>query len=102
MNELTVLAPEQLPAKLTREEMASALGYAESATSEGTRVAYESDWRAWVAFASARGAQTLPAAPGVVAAFLFAQADAGRKASSIGRSAAAVRRRPRQPGCAGS
>ena len=81
-------AADMLPGSLTTAEIDATMAYAENATAESTRIAYASDWQAWCAYAAARGAQTRPAHPGVVAAFLSAQATAGRKASSIGRSAA--------------
>jgi integrase len=98
VNDIALIVPEQLPANLTVAEMASAIGYAEAATSGATRRAYASDWAAWCAFATSRGAQILPAHPGVVAAFLSAQADAGRKASSISRSMASIAYHHRQSG----
>ena len=87
-----------LPGALTVAEIDATMAYAENATSDATRRCYAGDWRAWCAFAAARGAQTLPAHPGVVAAFLSAQADAGRKASSIGRSAASIAYHHKQAG----
>ncbi len=67
-----------------------AMHFAENAKSDATRIAYASDWASWLTFCAARGATPLPGHPGVVAAFLSAQADAGRKAASIGRSAASI------------
>jgi integrase len=99
LNDLALIPiADTLPATLSHAEMASAIGYAENATSGATRIAYESDWRAWVAFCTERGACPLPGHPGVVAAFLSAQADAGRKASSIGRSAASIAYHHKQAG----
>ena len=49
------------------------------------------DWRIFRAWAAFRGLPALPAEPGTVAAFLAAQAQAGIKASSIGRRLAAIR-----------
>jgi integrase len=97
VNDIALIVPES-PGTLTTAEMASAIAYAQNATAEATRRAYTSDWAAWRAFATSRGAQILPAHPGVVAAFLSAQADAGRKASSISRSMAAVAYHHKQAG----
>ena len=89
MNALIKL-PEQLPGTLTTAEIDAAMAYAEASHAESTRAAYGRDWRAWCAYATARGASTLPGHPGIIAAWISAQADAGRKASSIGRSVAAL------------
>ena len=89
---------EQLPGNLTTAEIDAAMSYAEASHAESTRAAYETDWNAWCAFATARGAATLPGHPGVIAAWLSAQADAGRKASSIGRAVAALAYYHRQAG----
>ena len=69
---------------LSEVEIDRAMHFARSATAPSTLVAYASDYRSWVAFATARGALPMPPHAGVVAAWLSAQADAGRKASSIG------------------
>jgi integrase len=98
MNDLALIHPEQLPGNLSVAEIDATMAYAENATADSTRIAYASDWASWVAYASARGAQALPAHPGVVAAFLSAQADAGRKAASIGRSAASIAYHHKQAG----
>lgn len=55
-----------------------------------TRRAYRSDWRIFAAWCSARGLEPLPATPETVARFLLAEADAGFKASTINRRAAAI------------
>jgi integrase len=86
------------PGALTTAEIGATMSYAVNATSDATRAAYESDWRAWLAFCADRGATPLPGHPGMVAAFLSAQADAGRKASSIGRSAASIAYHHKQAG----
>jgi integrase len=99
MNDLALVPiAEHLPAKLSEADMASAIGYAENSHSEAARVAYASDWQAWCTFCADRNACPLPRHSGVVAAFLSAQADAGRKASSIGRTAAATAYYHRQSG----
>ena len=86
MNELALLHPEQLPGNLSTEEIDAAMAYATASHAASTLVAYAADYAAWVAFALARNACPMPPHAGVVAAWLSAQADAGRKASSIGRA----------------
>ena len=48
------------------------------------------DWRDFAAWCALRGATALPAHVGIVAAYLSGLADSGRKASTIGRRAAAI------------
>ena len=83
---------------LSEVEIDRAMHFARSATAPSTLTAYASDYKAWVAFATARGACPMPPHAGVVAAWLSAQADAGRKASSIGRAAAALAYYSKQAG----
>ena len=56
-----------------------------------TRRAYRSDFAIFAAWCLARSAEPLPASPAIVAAFLAAEANAGAKASTITRRAAAIR-----------
>jgi hypothetical protein len=94
MNELALLHPEQLPGNLSTEEIDAAMAYATASHANSTLVAYAADYQSWVAFALARNACPMPAHAGVVAAWLSAQADAGRKASGTpNRSAISVARR---------
>jgi len=51
---------------------------------------YASDRRDFAAWCASRGATALPAHVGIVAAYLSWLADSGRKASTIGRRAAAI------------
>jgi len=90
MNELTVIPPIAVPMCLEDVEIAAAVGYAQQEKSEGTRRAYRSDWRSFKAFCDVRGLQAMPASAGTAARFLSHQADAGLKASTIGRRAAAI------------
>jgi site-specific recombinase XerD len=99
MNDLSLIpVAEHLPATLTREEMASTAAYLEAEKAPATRVAYDADWKDFAAWTAARGATALPAAPGVVGAYLSSLADAGLKASSIGRRCAAISDRHRKAG----
>lgn len=78
----SALAPEL--AERLRDRVASAHAPA-------TVRAYKGDLRAFSAWCEAEGLQALPAAPATVAAFLDAEARAGRKASTINRRTAAIR-----------
>ena len=60
-------------------------------------VPYASDWRDFAAWCALRGATALPAHVGIVAAYLSGLADSGRKASTIGRKAAAIGYRHKTP-----
>lgn len=55
-----------------------------------TRRAYRSDWRVFTAWCVARGLEPLPATSETVVRFLLAEAEAGFKASTINRRAAAI------------
>ncbi len=83
---------------LTTAEIDRAMHFAGNATSNATRIAYAADWASWIAFCAERNACPLPGHPGIIAAFLSAQADAGRKASSIGRSMASIAYHHKQAG----
>ena len=91
MHDLISLGPEALPAlgMLTEAEVDATMAYAEAEKALATRRAYASDWRDFAAWYASRGATTLPAHVGIVAAYLSALADSGCKASTIGRRAAA-------------
>lgn len=81
----TLLLPELLHA-----EIEAAHVYAAASRSPATRRAYLSDWTIFTDWCDARGIEPLPAAPGAVATFLAAQADAGVKTSTLGRRLAAI------------
>ena len=89
MHDLIAIEPAML-GELTVAEIEQTLRYAEAEKSEATRRAYESDWRDFAAWCASRGATALPAHVGIVAAYLSSLADSGRKASTIGRRAAAI------------
>ena len=74
-----------------RAEAATAQGFMEASRSEATRRAYASDWRIFTAWAAERGLPALPASPETVCLFLASQAEAGARASTIGRKMAAIR-----------
>jgi len=75
---------------LTTAEIDATMAYAEAEKALATREAYASDWRDFAAWCASRGATALPAHVGIIAAYLSWLADGGRKASTIGRRAAAV------------
>ena len=79
-----------LPGALTTAEIDATMVYAEAEKALATRTAYASDWRDFSVWCVSRGATALPAHVGIVAAYLSALADSGRKSSTIGRRAAAI------------
>jgi hypothetical protein len=79
-----------LPGALTTAEIDATVRFAEAEKAPATRAAYASDWRDFAAWCALRGATALPAHQGIVAAYLSAMADEGRRASTIGRRAAAI------------
>ncbi len=89
MHDLIPLGPA-LPGALTAAEIDATMAYAEAEKALATRAAYACDWRDFAAWCPARGATPLPAHVGIVAAYLSWLADSGRKASTIGRRAAAI------------
>ena len=89
MHDLIPLGPA-LPGALTTAEIDATMAYAEAEKALATRAAYASDWRDFAAWCASRGATALPAHVGIVAAYLSSLADSGRKASTIGRRAAAI------------
>jgi site-specific recombinase XerD len=89
LHDLIPLGPA-LPGNLTVAEIDATMAYAEAEKALATRQAYASDWRDFAAWCASRGATALPAHVGIVAAYLSSLADSGRKASTIGRRAAAI------------
>jgi hypothetical protein len=99
MNDLAIVPiADTLPGNLSVEEIDATMAYAEAEKAPATRAAYASDWRDFAVWCLARGAASLPAHQGLVAAYLSCPADAGRKASTIGRRAAAIADRHRRAG----
>jgi site-specific recombinase XerD len=83
-------AARSVPAALA-PELAAALNYARAEKSPATRKAYATDFRLFKEWCDGKGAQSLPAAPETVAAFLAAEAEAGERPSTLGRRIAAIR-----------
>ena len=79
MNALIPLDPLP-PGALTLAEIDATMAYAEAEKAPATRAAYASDWRDFAVWCLARGATSLPAHQGLVAAYLSSLADAGKKA----------------------
>lgn len=68
----------------------SARGYVLASKAPATLRAYRADWNVFTAWCVAAGLDTLPASPSTVALYLAAEADAGRKVSTISRRLAAI------------
>ena len=92
-------APPKVPAtalatldadRLAPAEMAATLRFAEAAKAQNTRRAYAADWADFCRWAASRGTSSLPCPPGLVCGYLAALAEGGRRASTIGRRAAAI------------
>lgn len=93
MNALTIIPPSAVPmtlADLAEAEMSAAMGFAVAEKSAGTRRAYRSDMRIFVAWCRERCLTSMPATAETVARFLSSQATNEKKASTIGRRAAAI------------
>lgn len=88
---LAVIEAPTLPAVAIQAEMDAAKAFAMNEKAASSRRAYRSDFAIFAAWCRARGLEPLPASTDTVAAFLAAQANAGAKASTIGRRAAAIR-----------
>jgi len=77
--------------ELVQADAESASRFAAASRSEATRRAYASDWNIFIAWCESRGLPALPASPETVSLFLSAEAEAGRKASTLGRRVSAIR-----------
>jgi integrase len=86
MNQLAIVQPTAL----ADAEIAAVRCFAEQEKSEGTRRAYRSDWRIFLAWCRERRLDSMPAEPTTAARFLSHQATSGKKASTISRRAAAI------------
>jgi site-specific recombinase XerD len=87
---LVVLEQPAVPAELT-EALELARDFAKASKAPATQAAYSSDFRIFEAWCRARGVSALPAAAAAVAAFLADEANAGKRASTLGRRLAAIR-----------
>jgi integrase len=84
---------------LSAADVAQVLHYAEAASAANTRVAYDADWRAFVAWCAERDATPLPCPPGLLCAYLSSLAKTGLRPSTIGRRASGIGHVHRQHGC---
>lgn len=86
-----VISPEPLsPAVVAAVE--SARAYIGSSIASNTQRAYAAQWRAFAAWCEENGADSLPAAPGTVAAYLASMADSGKKVATMDSARAAIRK----------
>lgn len=83
---------------LFADALKSAYDYALEEKAPATRRAYASDFAHFEAWCATMAAEPLPASVATLAAYLASLADAGRKASTIGRRCAAIAHRHRQAG----
>ncbi len=81
--------PPALPA-LAQAEVEAAKAYAAASRAPGTRRAYATDWRGFLAWCRERGAMPLPADPRLVAVFLAREAARGCAPPTVGRRLAAI------------
>jgi hypothetical protein len=87
MHALIPLPADATPvgAVVPQEDLETARSYAEAEKAVASRQAYSSDWAIFTAWCSHRDIQPLPASPQAVAAFIAAEAQAGRHPLSRGR-----------------
>jgi site-specific recombinase XerD len=90
MTEL-VMIDEAEGVVLPAETAAIVRAFQRASKASATVKAYRTDWALFSTWCRQYGFQSLPASPDAVAAFLAAEADAGRAASTIGRRCAAIR-----------
>jgi site-specific recombinase XerD len=83
---------------LSATDVAQVLHFAEAAAATNTRVAYDADWRAFVAWCAERDATPLPCPPGLLCAYLSSLAKTGLRPSTIGRRASGIGHVHRQHG----
>ena len=83
---------------LSAADVAQVLHFAEAAAAANTRVAYDADWRAFVAWCAERDATPLPCPPGLLCAYLSSLAKTGLRPSTIGRRASGIGHVHRQHG----
>jgi site-specific recombinase XerD len=79
------------PSEMLAAAMAAADRYAQASRAPSTWRAYRADWAAFQRWCQAAGVEALPAAPPTVAAFIGAEADAGKAPSTLTRRLAAIR-----------
>ncbi|MGG3813707.1 site-specific integrase [Methylorubrum rhodesianum] len=85
--EASTRSRENLPAEFLQQVRA----YQRASKADATVRAYSSDWREFQGWCGRTGFPSAPASPEAVAAFLVAEAEAGRSTSAVGRRCAAIR-----------
>lgn len=83
--------PRPTPALVPTHEIEAARRYIEAEKAAASRKAYRTDWGIFTTWATARQLEALPAHPETVSLFLAAEAEAGRKPSTVARRLAAIR-----------
>jgi len=93
MHDLIPLPADATPigALVPHEDLETARAFAEHEKAAASRRAYNSDWSIFRSWCAHRDLQPLPASPQAVAAFIAAEAQAGRRAATITRRLAAIR-----------
>ena len=86
---LALPSPPELALPL-EDQVKSAKGYAADSRAPATRRAYLHDWDGFSAWCKTHGLVSLPAAPAIVAVYLSALADAGRRPTSIKRALSGI------------
>ena len=81
----------ELPASLPAEAAALVRAYQQASKADSTVRAYRTDAEVFQAWCARFGFRSLPATPEAVAAFIVAEAEEGRAASTLGRRLAAIR-----------
>jgi site-specific recombinase XerD len=89
MNALVTIS-SALPVELTAT-LELAADFARASKAKATQQAYASDLRIFEAWCAARGLNALPPSPATLAAFLAAEAQRGRRPSTISRRLAAIK-----------
>ena len=88
---LAGVGPSELVVVTARAVLVDAArGYAAAARAPATRRAYASDLKTYVAWCALHGFTPLPVAPGVLALYFAARAEAGLSPSKLGRELAAI------------
>jgi len=88
---LTPIAPKPTSALTIPGDLASVRAYVAESLAPATRRAYKSALAAFRAWCDHEAVESLPASPEAIAAFLAAEADAGRKVATIEQRVAAIR-----------
>src|SRR5271156_1718234 len=78
---------------LSATDVAHVLHFAGAASAANTRVAYDADWRAFVAWCAERDTTPLPCPPGLLCAYLSSLAKTDLRPSTIGPPASGGRQR---------